>query len=82
MARVKRIIMEKKSTWIEKEIAELELMYEFLQPSQRAEFRRRWYRLSEAGRRELVDRLLKKGLLPPQTELVLRIFNGKIVSLL
>ena len=74
--------MEKKATWIEKEITELELMYEFIQPNQEVEFRRRWYRLSETGRRELVDRLLKKGLLPPQTELVLKIFNGKIVSLL
>ena len=82
MARGKRVIMEKKATWIEKEITELELMYEFIKPNQEVEFRRRWCRLPETGRRELVDRLLKKGLLPPQTELVLKIFNGKIVSLL
>jgi len=70
------------TAWIKREIAELELMYEFIQPNQKVEFRKRWYRLPAAGRLELVDRLLKKGLLPPQTELVLRIFNGRIVSLL
>jgi len=74
--------MEKQPAWIKREIAELELMYEFIQPNQKAEFQKRWYRLLEAGRQELVDRLLKKGLLPPQTELVLRIFNGRIISLI
>jgi len=74
--------MEKQPAWIKREIAELELMYEFIQPNQKTKFQKRWYRLPEAGRLELVDRLLKKGLLPPQTELVLRIFNGRIVSLL
>lgn len=74
--------MEKQPAWIKREIAELELMYEFIQPDQKVEFRKRWHRLPEAGRLELVDRLLKKGLLPAQTELVLRLFKGRIVSLL
>jgi len=48
----------------------------------RQEFSRRWDALSEQKKAELVDRLLKKDLLPPQVEDALRIFNGKIVSLL
>lgn len=74
--------MEKQPAWVKREVAELELMYEFIQPNQKAEFQKRWYRLPEAGRQELVVRLLKKGLLPPQTALVLKIFNGKVVNLL
>ena len=76
-----RMNMEKQPAWVKREVAALELMYEFIQPNQNVEFRRRWYRLPEPGRIALVDRLLTKGLLPPQTELVLRIFNGKIISL-
>jgi len=52
------------------------------QESLRQEFSSKWDRLSEGKKAELVDRLLKKGLLPPQVEDVLRIFNGRIVSLL
>lgn len=48
----------------------------------RQEFSSKWERLSEQKKAELVDRLLKRGLLPPQVEDALRIFNGKIVSLL
>ncbi len=48
----------------------------------RQEFSKRWERLSEQKKAELVDRLLKKDLLPSQVEDALRIFNGKIVSLL
>ena len=48
----------------------------------RQKFSRRWDALSEQKKAELVDRLLKKDLLPPQVEDALRIFNGKIVSLL
>lgn len=52
------------------------------QDSLRQEFSKRWDALSEQKKAELVDRLLKKDLLPPQVEDALRIFNGKIVSLL
>ena len=52
------------------------------QESLRQEFSKRWDVLSEQKKAELVDRLLKKDLLPPQVEDALRIFNGKIVSLL
>lgn len=52
------------------------------QESLRQEFSGKWERLSEQKKAELVDRLLKNDLLPPQVEDALRIFNGKIVSLL
>ena len=48
----------------------------------RQEFSKRWDALSEQKKAELVDRLLKKDLLPVQVEDALRLFNGKIVSLL
>ena len=47
----------------------------------RQEFSKRWDALSEQKKAELVDRLLKKDLLPVQVEDALRLFNGKIVSL-
>ena len=48
------------------------------QESLRQEFSKRWDALSEQRKAELVDRLLKKDLLPPQVEDALRIFNGKL----
>lgn len=68
------------------ELEVLAKMYEAIntsgQVALRQEFSNRWDRLSEQRQAELVDRLLKKDLLPPQVEEALRIFNGKIVSLL
>ncbi len=68
------------------ELEDLAKMYEAInapgQDGLRQEFSIGWDRLSEQKKAELVDRLLKKDLLPPQVEEDLRIFNGKIVSLL
>lgn len=68
------------------ELEVLAKMYEAIntsgQVALRQEFSSKWDRLSEQKKAELVDRLLKKDLLPPQVEEALRIFNGKIVSLL
>ena len=68
------------------ELEVLAKMYEAIntsgQVALRQEFSSKWDRLSEQRQAELVDRLLKKDLLPPQVEDALRIFNGKIVSLL
>ena len=68
------------------ELDALVTMYEAIntpgQEALRQEFSCKWERLSEQKKAELVDRLLRKDLLPPQVEDTLRIFNGKIVSLL
>lgn len=66
------------------EIAEMIRMYTAIGPGQdslKYVFSKRWDRLSEQKKIELVDRLLKNDLLPPQVEEVLRLFNGKIVGL-
>lgn len=69
---------------IEEEIDVLVKMYTAIGPeseSLKLEFSKRWERLSEAKRAELVERLLKDGLLPPVIRQALEIFNGKVVRL-
>lgn len=75
---------EKKIEPIEEEIDVLVKMYTAIGPeseSLKLEFSKRWERLPEAKRAELVERLLKDGLLPPIIREALEIFNGKVVSL-
>jgi hypothetical protein len=74
----------KKTEPIEEEIDVLVKMYTAIGPeneSLKLEFSKRWERLPEAKRAELVERLLKDGLLPPVIREALEIFNGKVVSL-
>ena len=40
-----------------------------------------WQKLSEEARKELVDMLLIKKMLPEEVAVALRIFDGKVVSL-
>ena len=59
-------------------------MYESIGPGDEArklDFNRKWDKLSEEKRSELVKRLLALGLLPQQVGYALEIFNGKVVSL-
>lgn len=75
---------EKKIEPIEEEIDVLVKMYTAIGPENetlKLEFSKRWERLPEAKRAELVERLLKDGLLPPIIREALEIFNGKVVSL-
>ena len=70
---------------IEEEIDVLVKMYAAIGAENgtlKLEFSKRWERLSEAKRTELVERLLKDGLLPPIIRQALEIFNGKVVSLI
>jgi hypothetical protein len=70
---------------IEEEIDVLVKMYAAIGPENetlKLEFSKRWERLSEAKRTELVERLLKDGLLPPIIKEALEIFSGKVVSLI
>ena len=69
---------------IEEEIDVLVKMYAAIgseNETLKLEFSKRWERLSEAKRAELVERLLKDGLLPPIIKEALEIFSGKVVSL-
>lgn len=69
---------------IEEEIDVLVKMYAAIRPeneSLKLDFSKRWEGLSEAKRAELVEQLLKDGLLPPIIRQALKIFNGKVVSL-
>jgi len=70
---------------IEEEIDVLVKMYAAIGPENetlKLEFSKRWERLPEAKRAELVERLLKDGLLPSIIREALEIFNGKVVSLI
>jgi hypothetical protein len=70
---------------IEEEIDVLVKMYAAIGPKNetlKLKFSKRWERLSEAKRTELVERLLKDGLLPPIIKEALEIFSGKVVSLI
>lgn len=74
----------KKIEPIEEETDVLVKMYVAIGPeneTHKLEFSKRWERLSEAKRTELVERLLKDGLLSPIIRQALEIFNGKVVSL-
>jgi regulator of replication initiation timing len=76
---------EKKIEPIEEEVDVLVKMYAAIGPENetlKLEFSKRWERLSEAKRTELVERLLKDGLLPPIIKEALEIFSGKVVSLI
>ena len=75
---------EKKIEPIEEDLDVLVKMYAAIGPENgtlKLEFSKRWERLSEAKRAELVERLLKDGLLPPIIKEVLEIVSGKVVSL-
>ena len=66
------------------EINVLVKMYEAIGPGNdnlKADFNKRWDKLSEEKRSEMVKRLLERGLLPEQVGHALEIFNGKVVSL-
>jgi hypothetical protein len=74
----------KKTEPIEEEIDVLVKMYTAIGPeneSLKLEFSKCWERLPEAKRAEMVERLLKDGLLPPVIREALEIFNGKVASL-
>lgn len=67
------------------EINRLILMYRAITTGQdglRQEFSRRWDNLREQDRAELVQLLLKKGLLPQEIGYALEVFNGAVVSLI
>lgn len=75
---------EEKIEPVEEEIDVLVKMYTAIGPENetlKLEFSKRWERLSEVKRTELVERLLKDGLLPPIIKEALEIFSGKVVSL-
>ena len=68
------------------ELDSLAAIYEAIntpgQETLRQEFSSKWKRLSEQKKAELVDLLLEKDLVPVQVEEALRLFDGKVVSLL
>ena len=66
------------------EIGDLIRIYVGIGPGQddlKRAFTKRWDRLSELRRRELVDRLLKGGHLPAEVGHALEVFGGKVTSL-
>ncbi len=70
---------------VEDEIDVLIKMYAAIGPEDeelKHQFSRRWDKLPEAKRVQLVKRLLKDGLLPPIIRDALEIFSGKVVSLI
>ena len=76
--------MARKPAEAQDEIDDLIKMYEAIGPGDEArklDFNRKWDKLSEEKRSELVKRLLALGLLPQQVGYALEIFNGKVVSL-
>ena len=67
------------------ELSDMVYIYRTIRPGQdaiREEFSRRWERLSENKRVELVNRLLKAGLLSSIVGHALEIFDGKVISLI
>jgi len=73
-----------KSAEVQDEIDGLVKMYESIGPGdevRKLDFDRKWAKLPEEKRAELVKRLLALGLLPQQVGYALEIFNGKVVSL-
>ena len=70
---------------VEDEIDVLIKMYAAIDPEDKElkhRFSKRWDKLPEAKRAQLVERLLKNGLLPPIIRDALEIFSGKVVSLI
>lgn len=67
-----------------KELDELVKMYVGVGPKDngaKRAFEHRWIRLSHAGRKDLVDRLLADGLLPEEVRIALELFAGTVVRL-
>jgi len=76
--------MARETSVVPDELSDMVYMYRTIRPGQdavREEFSRRWERLSENKRTELVNRLLKAGLLPSIVGHALEIFEGRIISL-
>lgn len=77
-------LMARKPAEAQDEIDGLIRMYEAIGPGDEArklDFTKKWDKLPEKKRSELVKRLLAFGLLPQQVGYALEIFNGKVVSL-
>ena len=78
-------LMARKPAKAQDEMDGLVKMYEAIGPRDEArklDFNRKWDKLSEEKRSELVKRLLDRGLLPHEVGYALEIFNGKVVSLI
>jgi len=70
---------------VENEIDVLVKMYAAIGPEDgelKHRFSKSWDKLPESKRAQLVERLLKDGLLPPIIRDALEIFSGKVVSLI
>lgn len=68
---------------VEDKIDTLVKMYAVIGPEDetlKSEFSKHWDKLPETKRAQLVERLLKAGLLPPIIRDALEIFSGKVVS--
>ena len=76
--------MAKRSPAEQDELSDMVYLYRTIRSGQdaiREEFARRWEKLPENKRTELVDRLLKAGLLPQIVGYALEIFEGRAISL-
>ena len=76
--------MTKRPIEKQSEIDNIVKMYESIGPgndSVRQNFIRQWNKLPEKNRSELVNQLIKLGLLSQKVNCVLEVFCGKVVSL-
>ena len=76
--------MAKQAPVTQDELSDMVYLYRTIRPGQdavREEFSRRWEKLPENKRAELVDRLLKAGLLPRVIGYALEVFEGRVISL-
>lgn len=76
--------MARKPPEAQDKIDSLVKMYEVIGAGKdglKQEFSKQWDKLPENKRAQLVDRLLKMGLLPHEVGYALEVFQGKVVSI-